>query len=129
MDFDSLSSTVAGDGDLFYKLLNPDETSDDKKVLFIFKYHTERQIPLPSNASYPAAPNYRTEVDRLIVKCKEKRLLVITNEYYGASNTLVYLSETDPLPPITQWIELKEEIASPIHTLYGIVCGSGAAQK
>ena len=117
-----MSSTVAGDGDLFYKLLNSDETTDDKKVLLIFKYHTERQIPLLSNATYSDAPKFITDAERLIVKCEEKKFLSVTTDYYNVSNNLIYLTELDPLPPIANWLALKEEVASPLHTLYDIAC-------
>lgn len=137
MNFKSLSSTVAGDGDLFFEpLRDMDNNPNEKNLLFVFRYYDERKIQLPIE---PAAlanlvnlndlPSYRTQLDNVRLLCTEKKLASIKSEFYDASNKLVYMTARDPTVSITDWIEIKDETQSPLASLYRIFCNSGEATK
>jgi uncharacterized caspase-like protein len=137
MNFRSLSSTVAGDGDLFFEPLRDlDDNSNEKNLLFVFRYNDERKIPLPIE---PAAianlvdlnnlPSYRIQLDNVRLLCAEKKLVSTKSEFYDASNKLVYMTARDPKVTITDWIEIKDATQSPLATLHSIFCNPGEATK
>jgi uncharacterized caspase-like protein len=129
MSFKSLSSTVAGDGDIFYELF-PDNSSaqNQKEFLFIMRFNEDRQIYMAPNTSIPNVPRYRTEVSKVKMMCAEKKMLVTKSEFYDASNDLVQLTAADP-DQNQKWIEINTEIQSPLSSLRRIVCNSGEATK
>jgi hypothetical protein len=93
MEFKSLASTNAGDGEIFYEQL-PSEAQDgknDKLLKVIFKFYDDRPVPLVSTALLAEPLKYRIEVDRAIWKCAEKKFAVVHSEYYNSSNELLYL--------------------------------------
>jgi hypothetical protein len=121
MNFTSLSSTLAGDGDIFYEpLQNSQNIPNQKEFLFIMRFFEDRKVPLAENVSIPEPPSYRTEIDKVRLMCAEKKLASFKNEFYDASNKLVYFLAVDPSK--TNWIEIKEG-TSPISTLHRIFCG------
>jgi hypothetical protein len=137
MNFTSLSSTVVGDGDLFFEPLQDfGDNSNEKKLLFVFQFYDERKIQLPIE---PAAianlvnlsnlPSYRIQLDNVRLLCAEKKLASIKSEFYDASNKLVYMTARDLTVNITDWIEIKDGAQSPLASLYRIFCNSGEATK
>jgi Caspase domain len=138
MNFRSLSSTVAGDGDLFFEPLRDlDGNSNEKDLLFIFRFFDERKILLPIEPAAVAnlvdlnnLPDFRTQIDNVRLLCKERKLASIKSEFYDASNKLVYMTARDPKLKIDEWIEIKEATTqSPLTSLYRIFCNSGEATK
>ncbi len=137
LNFRSLSSTLAGDGDLLFEpLINSDEKSNEKNLLFILRYFEDRKIQLPGEPNEAAnvvslknSPVYRIEVDRARLLCAEKKMAAITSEFYDASNKLVYMTARDPNVSIADWIDIKLENQSPLATLHRIFCNSGEATK
>jgi hypothetical protein len=124
MDFKSLSSTVAGDGDIFYEPLhNNADNQNEKNFLFILKFFTDHAVPLGSGTSIPDPPNYRTEIDKIRMMCAEKKMISIKNEYYDASNKFVYLLAIGPPTPKANWTQINTELNSPLSTLHRIFCG------
>ncbi len=128
MNFDSLSSTVKGDGNLFYKVLSNNDDKNDKKLLFIFKFFEEREIPVGQDVTIGNVPRYQIEVEHTTLKCNERKLVSTTSEYYDAENRLVYLIALDPLSGTIPWVEIKD-VASPLSQLHRIVCNIGETQK
>jgi hypothetical protein len=137
MNFKSLSSTVAGDGDLFFEpLKNSDSDKNEKNLLFIFKYYDERKIPIsiePAAISDIVAlgglPAYKIQIDTVRLLCGVKKLASTKSEFYDTSNKMVYVIARDPKIAITDWIEINEEAQSPLASLYRIFCDSGEATK
>ena len=121
--FKMLSSTVAGDGDLFYESLSDDaDTQGNKHLLFILKYHNDRKIPLVPGTTIPHVPTYQTEVDRTELNCKERKLRSMKTEYYNASHNLVYVLAYEYSAKVANWLDIKS-ITSPLSLLHRIFCG------
>ena len=70
MKFASLSSTVAGDGEIFYALSRGEkDIHDQREVVVLIKNNTDRNVKdsLPQGVSIPDPPSFRTEVDRILM--------------------------------------------------------------
>jgi uncharacterized caspase-like protein len=130
MRFKSLSSTLAGDGDLFYEpLASSSDSGNQKELLFVLHFFEDHQVALAPGTSIPDVPSYRTEVDKVRVECSESRMLVAKSEFYSVSNKLVYLTARDPEAPNANWIKIDNTIQTPLSSLYRIFCSSGEAIK
>ena len=93
--FISLSSTVKGDGEIFY---SPVESSvylasekDVREIMLLFKMHDDTKITFPPEVSIAGVPEYRTEVDRALLKCDENKFSFVKSDCYNASNSLAHL--------------------------------------
>lgn len=130
MNFRSLSSTVAGDGNLFYDPL-PDASDDknEKRFLFIFNFFEDHRVPLAQGVSVADPPVYRTQIDTVRLLCAEKKLLAMKSEFYDATNRMTYILAVEPDIPEAKWIEIRTEISSPLSILHRIMCNSGEASK
>jgi hypothetical protein len=118
MAFSSLSSTLAGDGDIFYApIANDTGTQDQKEALLIIRFNNERPLKFP-NVSIDL-PNFQTEVNRVTFQCTDNKFFSSKSEDYDASNNLVYLTALDPSGAI-QWNEFVE--TSPVGMLRQIFC-------
>jgi uncharacterized caspase-like protein len=130
MSFKSLSSTVAGDGDIFYEPLpNNSGTENQKELLFVMRYLQDRLFALAPGTSIPDVPSYRTEVDKVKMECIEKRMLATKSEFYSVSGELVSLTAPDPDNPNPNWIKIDNTAQTPLSSLYRIFCNSGEATK
>jgi hypothetical protein len=90
MNFLSLSSTVAPDGESFYKVMQHESTTQDiKEALYIIKTNTDRELKFPDRSF--SGPKYLTEVHRVQLSCTENKVRFLKSEVYDASNNLVYL--------------------------------------
>jgi hypothetical protein len=128
MSFSSLSSTLAGDGDLFYKTL-PNNLETEKQLLFIMHYFQDRLIALAPGTTIPQVPSYRTEVDKVRLDCADKKVLATKSEFYNMSGDLVYMPASNPEMANQKWIKLDIAQQSPLSSLYRIFCSSGEATK
>jgi hypothetical protein len=132
MNFKSLSSTISGDGDIFFApLQNPDDGSNEKNLLLIFRFYADRKIPVDPAviANLTEGSDYRTEIEKVRLSCADRKLASTKSEYYDASNRLVYMTALDPDLGIRNWIEIKDATQSPLSSLARIFCNSGEAAK
>jgi len=120
MRFHPLSSTAAGDGEMYYsQTANSGSNEQQKDVLLVLKHQKDRNVKddFPG-VSAPDFPNYRVAVNRVLVKCGEKKWTILKSEMYDTSNNLAYITINDP--SAIQWTEFVE--ASPVGLLQRIVC-------
>jgi hypothetical protein len=128
MNFSSLSSTLSGDGDLFYKAL-PNNSESEKQLLFIMHYFQDRLVALAPGISIPEVPSYRTEIDKVRLDCAENKVLAIKSEFYSMSGDLVYMTAGNPEMTNQKWIKIDIAQQSPLSSLYRVFCNSGEATK
>ncbi len=122
MRFSSLSSTGAGDGEMFYALVHDEEpASEPKQVNIVTKLHAEREISL-SARTISRIPSYRTQVSRIRINCSTGAMSQTKSEYYDGMNNLIYF---DVHPT-----ELNNAPSdSPVGLLRRIVCDAKEAGK
>ena len=125
--FSSLASLPSGDGDVFFMPSQQGVNNlDQKEILIAFKMHEDTQYKFSSNVSPPEPLFYRMEVDRVWVKCNERKSSILWSNYYDASNNLVFTAGADPSKERV-WQEFKEV------SLYAmqqrIICNSNEVQK
>jgi hypothetical protein len=131
MEFKSVSSTISGDGEMFYEPRQQGQDAQNGVLLtVIIRYYMDRSVPIASTALLAEPLNYRIEVDQANWRCAEKKFAVVRSEYYNSSNELVYLTP----PNLFQgerlhWTEVNEEQTSPLSTLNQITCGSQETGK
>ena len=126
MKFKSLSSTIAGDGDIFYELSQRDQDiQNTKQVTMILRYNTDHNIKdfFQPDTSIPNPASYRIEVDHVLLHCDENRFAVDRTEFWNVSNELVRIQNFDPAAAKVS--EFKR--FSPFGTLQEIVCQNGYA--
>jgi caspase domain-containing protein len=119
MNFTSLSSNPAGDGDMFYGPIQ-DEPRGQKEVTLINRFHRDRPLEL-AGGPVPGVPDRRIEASRIKVNCNDGAMTDIKSEYYDSANRLVYLH------PYGQ--QLPESANSPLALLRRIVCNVNEADK
>ena len=74
----------------------------------------------PQGISIPDPPNFRTEVDHVLLKCNENKFLIDKTEFWSAANELVRVWALNRELPFN-FSEFKE--FTPYATLQEIVCG------
>jgi Caspase domain len=122
MKFSSLSSTIAGDGDMFYDLVQKETgAAGAAEVNVISKFHNDREISL-SARPVSGVPSYRTQVSRFRIDCSNGSAAQIKAEYYDAASRLIYF-DTHP----TEVNDVPSE--SPLALLRRIVCTANEAGK
>ena len=127
MNFSSLSSTVAGDGEIFYTLIDNDTNSEEQQeIMIVFKMLKDTEFVGQPTIPKPDMPTYRTEVDKIIIKCDKNSFSSRKSEFYDASNNLVYLRGPDLTKEIV-WENFVD--GSPYAALQRIVCKPNQAQQ
>ena len=136
MSFSSLSSTVEGDGDIFYKVMQNDQSTpqDKKEILFIIRSHTESVLTLNTPFSTSTSfPKYLFEVHHSQLSCTDNTFTSLKRENYDASGNLIYIT----VNPLISWSKFKERSPfaslqpsefkerSPFDLLQRIVCPYG----
>jgi Caspase domain/PDZ domain len=125
MKFTSLANTPAGDGEIFF---GPSQTSqniqDQKEIVLILQNTADHNVKefLPTGISIPDPPNFRTEVDHVLLKCNENKFLIDKTEFWNSANELVRVQALDRELPF-QFSEFKQ--LTPYDLLQAIVCGKG----
>jgi uncharacterized caspase-like protein len=119
MKFTSLSSTPAGDGDMFYGPIQ-DEIHGQKQVTLINRFHEDHPLEL-AGGPVPGITDRRIEASRIKVNCSDGTMTGSKTEYYDNSNRLVYLY------PYGQ--QLPESGNSPLTLLRRILCNTTEAGK
>jgi uncharacterized caspase-like protein len=124
MKFTSLASTVAGDGEIFFKLSQvSQEVQDQKAVILIIRNNADHNVTeFMAGVSIPDPPNFRTEVDRVLLKCSENKFAIEKVEMWNAANQLVRMGVLDPTRTIP-YSDFKP--FSAYATLQEIVRGKG----
>jgi hypothetical protein len=121
MEFTSLASTVAGDGNIFFAFAQNDSSADQREVTVVTKFDNTHELRLPSNP-LPGIPPYRTEVSGVRVGCADSMMSSMKSEYYDSSNNLIYM--------YTYATDFKDiQPASPLALLRRIVCNANEAGK
>ena len=121
--FTSLASTVSGDGEIFYASSETRQNvGDQKEILVIVRNNFDHNVKdfFPQGVSIPDPPDYRTEVDRVLLKCNENKFLIEKTEFWSAAKELVRVQAINRELPFN-FSEFKE--FSPYAILQGIVCG------
>jgi hypothetical protein len=121
MRFNSLSTTNTGDGEILYELdKHRGAAGDHKELIVLIKNNADHNVKdfFPAGTSIPNPPNYRNEVDRMLIRCDENKFVITKTEFWNDSNELVQLRAFDPA--IIQFSEFQE--LSPFAILQQIVC-------
>jgi hypothetical protein len=127
MKYPSVSSTAAGDGDIFYMpIQNSMNTANQKEVVVIFKMHRDTEFKLPPKISLPEPLYYRTELDDVLLKCDENKYYSRWSNNFHAANNLVFTGGPNFSKEIV-WTDFQG--SSPYGVLQRIVCKPNEAQK
>jgi Caspase domain len=128
--FTSLSSTVDGSGDVFYAPIQSGMNASNEKlikdIMIVFKMHKDTKYNFPPGISVADFPEYRTEVDRVLLKCDENKVSMLKSDFYDVSNNLIVMIASD-LSKETKWDTVLEN--SPFALLQSIVCKPNEAQQ
>jgi uncharacterized caspase-like protein len=119
MNFASLSSTPAGDGDVLYGQIQG-EARGQKEVTLVIRFHHDRALELAGGLA-PGISGHRVEASRVQVNCNEGTATAPKSEYYDSSSRLVYLF------PYAQAFPGSGN--SPLALLRRIVCNANEAGK
>lgn len=122
MKFTSLSSTMSGDGDVFYAFAQNDGNgAGSKEINLIVRLHDDAEVNL-ANRPVSGVPLHRTQVSRISLDCKNGTMGLTKAEYYDANYNLVYFD--------TNGTEVKDiPNNSPVGLLRRIVCNVNEAGK
>jgi Caspase domain/PDZ domain len=120
--FTLLSSTVGGDGEIFYGTAQKSQSDPNQmEVIMSVKNFADHNVKefFPANVSIPDPPNYRQEVDRLLIKCDAKKIAIVKTEFWNASNRIVRMFFPDPSVSVN-FSEIQP--TSPFDALQDIFC-------
>jgi uncharacterized caspase-like protein len=120
MEFTSLSSSLDGNAEIFYgpPRKSPD-ISNHVEIITVFKNLADHSVKefLPNDVSIPDPPNFREEVDLILIGCDSNKFAITRIENWDASNQLVRMqifdaaqvkfSEVQPNSPIAALIEIS----------------------
>jgi hypothetical protein len=127
MDFISLQSMTDGSGEILYGSAQKSKSDPNQvEVVTVFKNFADRNVKelLPAGTSVPDPPNYREEVDLVLVKCDANKFLITRTEHWDASNQLVRISFLDPTTNVKYG---DTQPTSPFAALKIIVCPKSEA--
>jgi hypothetical protein len=125
MNWKLVSSTVKGDGEMAFAPTQSDLRAEGQKdLVLIFRMYQDTNFNFPAGISFAGAPTYRTELDRVVLKCDQNTVVTVQSEYYDATNKLVVLTVPDPSKVVAQ--QYVEQ--SPYSVLRRMVCGSTGAR-
>jgi hypothetical protein len=128
LKFPSLAGAIAGDRDMFYIPLKDEKRAQSQiSVTTIIRWHKDRKTStaLAAAASAGESSEYRFEVAQTQIYCAENKMSFLKEEYYSASNELVYLAAVDTSEEVRQ-VYINEP--SPYGTLRRIVCNLDGAR-
>jgi hypothetical protein len=96
------------------------------EVVGIFKNFADRNVKdfFPAGTSIPDPPNYRQEVDLILIRCEANKFAITKTEFWDASNRLVRIVFSDPAVSV----KFSEFIPnSPFAAMQEIFCQKGYA--
>jgi hypothetical protein len=120
--FGSLSSIPAGDGDLFYKIVEPKIGVSDPKVLLIVRLREKKDLSDvggPNTTTALQGLTFITLINMLKIDCKNSKSTGIKLEYYTETNSLVDIVSVDPTKP---GAVADMNPKSPLGLLHDIAC-------
>jgi hypothetical protein len=123
LKYPSLVSAIAGDRDMFYiPIKDGNRAQNQITVTTVIRWHEDRKIStvLPAGTSIAESSQYRFQVAQAQIYCAENKMSFLKEEYYTASNDLVYLAAVAPSKQVRQ-VYVNE--TSPYGKLRRIVCG------
>jgi hypothetical protein len=127
MDFASLSSSTDGNGEILYGPPQKGRSDPNQmEVVGIFKNFADRNVKdfFPAGTSIPDPPNYRQEVDLILIRCEANKFAITKTEFWDASNRLVRIVFSDPAVSV----KFSEFIPnSPFAAMQEIFCQKGYA--
>jgi len=129
MRFESLASTVSGDGDIFYAVMrNELEAHGQIGVRIVIKLHEDHNLSevLTKGTVLPSEMLFRTVVERAVVQCAANQMTIPKMEYYNSESRMVYVLAADASKE-KQWFALQT--GSPFGLLHRIVCNSNEVIK
>jgi hypothetical protein len=91
----SVSSTVKGDGEFLFAPTEVTRSENERDVVIVFRMNQDTKYNLPAGVPFSGEPIYRTEVDRILLKCDQSRFTILQSEFYDAARKLVSLSVPD----------------------------------
>jgi hypothetical protein len=122
MDFASLSSTIDGTGEILYGSVQKSRSDPDQvEAVTIWKYFADHNVKefFPAGTFIPDPPNYRYEVDLMLIRCDSPKFAITKTEFWDTSNRLVRSQFWDPAVSI----KYNEFIpTSPIGAMQEIFC-------
>jgi hypothetical protein len=103
MKFTSLASMPSGDGEIFFGAprTTVDGVQDQKEVILVLRTNVDKNVNqfLPQGVSLPNPPNFRFEVDHVLLNCKEDKFLIDKTEFWSATKELVRVQALDKSLP------------------------------
>jgi uncharacterized caspase-like protein len=93
MKFSVLASTPDGNGEILYQRDDNGQDVEGQKAIVVITHNfADRNVldVLPG-LSIPDPPNYRSEVDHLVIKCDENTFAIDHGEFWNSSNEIVRL--------------------------------------
>jgi hypothetical protein len=97
-----------------------------KDIMIVFKMHGDTKYNFPPGISIADFPEYRAEVDLILLKCDENKVSILKSDFYDVSNNLISMTASD-LSKETKWDTFPEN--SPFALLQRIVCKPNEAQQ
>ncbi len=127
--FLSLSSTINGDGDIFYlPLTNEMREGNFVTPIVLLKWRDDKALTdiLLKGTVLDESLNFRYEAARLKFDCVDHKVSFLKSEYYDEAKRLVWVKVTDPSKEV-----LRSDVqdTSPYGVLLRIACGFNEAQK
>jgi hypothetical protein len=114
MTFASLSRTLAGDGEIFYGLMENELHGRQREVAVVVRSDRDRELAW-SGQTFPNLPQYRIQVSGMKLDCADGTSTDTKSEYYDSTNNLIYLS-----PQGTALGDIPA--AAPLAVLRRVVC-------
>jgi hypothetical protein len=121
MKFSFLSRTAAGDGGIFYALMQKELHGREREVAVLVRFDHDREFG-SSGQARPDVPQYRTQVSGVRLDCADGTSTETKSEYYDSANNLIYLSSQG-----TAFSD--KEATSPFVLLRRMVCNTDDAVK
>ncbi len=127
--FISLSSTVSGDGDIFYLPITSEMREGNTITpIVLLQWHEDKSLTdlLLKGVVLDEPLKFRYEVVKIKLDCVEHKISFPKSEYYDETKRLVWVQVTDPSKELKR-NDVQE--TSPYGNLLRIACGLSEAQK
>jgi len=98
MDFTLLSSMADGNGEILYQPPRDRRDPNQLEIVHVFKNFADRNVKdfFPEGVVIPDPPNFREEVDLILIRCDSNQFAITRIEHWDASNRLVRMQFVDP---------------------------------
>jgi hypothetical protein len=121
----SVSSTDKGDGEILFAPTYSDVADNGTKdIVLVFRMYHDANFAFPAGVAFADAPNYRVEVDRILLNCDQHLVTVLQSEYYNELNKLVFLTFA-----VSPAVAQQYSDQSPYAVLGRMVCSSAEVRQ